>query len=40
MNQQNGVEVSGEFSPFLRLCIGLGILMLCAAPLVYAIRWW
>jgi len=40
MNRQDGIEVSGEFSPFLRLCIGIGILMLCAAPLIYVIRWW
>jgi len=40
MNRQEGIEISGECSPFIDACIGIGILMLCAAPLVYAIRWW
>jgi len=40
MNRDEGIELRGEFSPFLRACIGIGILMLCAAPLVYALRWW
>jgi len=47
MNQNNGVELSGEFSPFLRVCIGVGILMgaagcflLAATPFIRAVRWW
>jgi len=40
MNRDEGIELHGEFSPFLRACIGIGILMLCAAPLIYAVRWW
>jgi len=47
MNKQDGVELSGEFSPFIRACIGIGIVLfagglsLClAAPFLRAIRWW
>jgi len=47
MNRQNGIEVSGEFSPFLRACIGVGIVLCAAAPFILAIgkalhwlRWW
>jgi len=40
MTREDGIEISGEFSPFLRACIGLGILMVCASPLLYVIRWW
>jgi len=36
MNQENGVEVSGEFSPFLRACIGVAIVLLALSPLVLA----
>jgi len=27
MNQQDGVELEGEFSPFIRACIGIGIVL-------------
>jgi len=40
MNKQEGLEMTGEFSPFIRFCIGVGILLLCATPFVLAIRWW
>jgi len=32
---EDGVELSGEFSPFLRACIGIGILLLCLTPPLY-----
>jgi len=37
MNQQGGVEVSGEFSPFLRVCIGIAIVALAVTPALYVI---
>lgn len=40
MNKANGLEFDGVFSPWLRFCIGVAILMLAAAPLILAIKWW
>jgi len=47
MNRQDGIEVSGEFSPFIRACIGIGIVLfaagvclLLATPFLHALRWW
>jgi len=40
MQDLKNIELEGEFSPFIRFCIGAGILLLCATPFVYAIRWW
>jgi len=47
MSQQDGIEVSGEFSPFIRACIGIaivlfagGVFLLFAAPFLRALRWW
>jgi len=47
MNKQDGVEVSGEFSPFIRACIGIGIVLFSgglflffATPFLHALRWW
>lgn len=38
MNKSEGVELDGLLSPWLRLCIGLAIVMLAAAPLVMALK--
>lgn len=47
MDKQQGVEVEGTFSPFMRACIGVAIVLVAAAPLVLAggkalswLRWW
>jgi len=47
MNRDEGIELCGEFSPFIRACIGVGIVLfasgvflLFAAPFLRAIRWW
>jgi len=47
MNQTHGIEVNGEFSPFIRACIGVGIVvcavglgLLLATPFLHALRWW
>jgi len=37
MNQQDGVELSGEFSPFLRGCVGVAIVALALTPALYCI---
>jgi len=37
MNHENGIEVSGEFSPFLRVCIGVAIVALALTPGLYVI---
>jgi len=36
MNKQDGVELSGEFSPFIRACIGIGILLVSASVPILA----
>jgi len=35
MNQHHGIEVNGEFSPFLRLCIGVAIVLIAAGIAVW-----
>jgi len=47
MNRQDGIEVSGEFSPFIRACIGVRIVMFFSTPFILAVgkvlhwlRWW
>ena len=35
MHPENGIKVSGELSPWLRFCIGIGIILLCLSPLIY-----
>ncbi|WP_265350075.1 hypothetical protein [Stenotrophomonas maltophilia] len=43
MSKLTGVELDGSFSPFMRCCIGIAIVLVAAAPLAYAlqwIRWW
>lgn len=37
MHPENGIKVAGELSPWLRACIGTGILLLCVVPLVYVV---
>jgi len=37
MNHENGIEVSGEFSPFLRACIGISIVALAFTPALYVL---
>ncbi|WP_158453619.1 hypothetical protein [Pseudogulbenkiania sp. NH8B] len=44
---RQGIDLKTQFSPWLRFCIGMGILflaltpLLCAiTPLLSAIRWW
>ena len=47
MDKQQGVELEGSFSPFMRACIGVAVVMAAAAPFVLALgkaiswlRWW
>lgn len=47
MDKQQGVELEGSFSPFMRACIGVAVVMVAAAPFVLALgkaiswlRWW
>jgi len=37
MNHDNGVELSGEFSPFLRVCVGIALLVLALTPALYIV---
>jgi len=37
MNRQDGIEISGEFSPFIRACIGVGIVLFAGAPFIWAV---
>jgi len=37
MNRQEGIDLSGEFSPFLRACVGVGIVLMAAAPFIWAL---
>lgn len=39
MNKEQGLELDGLLSPWLRLCIGLAILFLAASPLAIALKW-
>ncbi len=34
------IKAKGEMSPWIRFCIGMGILFLTVTPLILAIRWW
>jgi len=47
MDKQQGVELEGSFSPFMRACIGIAIVCVALAPLILAggkalswVRWW
>jgi len=31
------IEIQGEFSPFIRACIGIGLILLCASPFIFAL---
>ncbi|MFJ1251898.1 hypothetical protein [Cupriavidus sp. CuC1] len=37
---RQGIECEAPASPWLRFCIGAGILCLCVTPLVAVVRWW
>jgi len=37
MQDLKNVEIQGEFSPFLRFCIGISLVLLTASPFVWAL---
>ncbi|WP_227430393.1 hypothetical protein [Psychrobacter sp. I-STPA6b] len=40
MHAKDGIKLKGELSPWIRFCIGMGILFLTASPFILAIKWW
>jgi len=37
MQGLKNVEIQGELSPFIRACIGVGLILLCASPFIFAL---
>gem|GEM_PF-1189202 len=37
MQDLKNIEIQGEFSPFIRACIGIGLILLCASPFIFAL---
>lgn len=36
---KEGMEMEGNFSPYLRFCIGTAILLIAASPFLYALAY-